>query len=387
MNGVGSKGDVAKPDRQGRTVSRVSKKALYRQLDLLGRCVYPLVQKRRDFLIETGNGLSGKTHVVLPPVLRLRKHSEGVAALIVSSSAQEVRSTTQALGSFPGTQGAPVSSVALGTDRSPRQEARDLANAPHLVIGTSERIIDHLRRENLDVTGVRTVVIEEPKEEDAAGFNADVLFILSKVARRPQIAAFTPHLHEETEELVSLLRRPLVRDRETWMSGTGGLRKLIQEEHAVRSKDKPSKKLPDPEALNKRIEEIIRRIHEDEAPEDLDYFRRIIRKKVPFFLRGYFAAYLLKNAGVRAAKSKQSDNYISIFVGVGKNRRVFPRDLIQLFSSVNSVTSEDVGEIKILDNYSFAEITPEKAPQVIEKLNGTEFRGRKLTVNFARRKD
>lgn len=152
-------------------------------------------------------------------------------------------------------------------------------------------------------------------------------------------------------------------------------------------KGKGSQEKDSTDKVKEQIEEIIRQIHDEENPDELNYYRKMVRKHVPFLMRGYFAAFLLKNGSVPRKQKKDSGQYTSMFVGVGKNRRVFPRDLIQLFSTVESISAEDIGEIKILDNYSFAEITTEKAPDLIRELNGTEYRGRKLTVNFARRKD
>ena len=50
------------------------------------------------------------------------------------------------------------------------------------------------------------------------------------------------------------------------------------------------------------------------------------------------------------------------------------------------MSQEDIGQVKVLDNYSFVEINPDKAQMAIDSLNGTELRGRKITVNFARKK-
>jgi hypothetical protein len=147
------------------------------------------------------------------------------------------------------------------------------------------------------------------------------------------------------------------------------------------------------EAVREHVEEIIRRIHEDENPEELNAYRKLVRKHVPFFTRGYFAAWLLKYgvSGGTIPKGGRGDRsrngFTSLFVGIGKNRRVFPRDLIQLFSGIDGVSSDDIGEIKILDNYSFVEINPSKANGIIDELNGKDFRGRRLNVNFARKKD
>jgi hypothetical protein len=45
-----------------------------------------------------------------------------------------------------------------------------------------------------------------------------------------------------------------------------------------------------------------------------------------------------------------------------------------------------IGDIKILDSYSFLEIEESVADEAIAKLDGENFRGRRLTVNHAKKK-
>jgi hypothetical protein len=73
-----------------------------------------------------------------------------------------------------------------------------------------------------------------------------------------------------------------------------------------------------------------------------------------------------------------------LFVSIGKNRRLFPRDIITLIMTKTSVAREDIGIIRILDNYSFVQVRDTKADEIIEKLTGLRFRGRTLTVNYAK---
>jgi hypothetical protein len=77
-----------------------------------------------------------------------------------------------------------------------------------------------------------------------------------------------------------------------------------------------------------------------------------------------------------------------LFVSIGRNRRVFPRELLGLILSETSVDKEDVGTIRILDNYSFIQVRKTVAEDIIAALDGKAFRGRSLAVNFAKpRKD
>jgi hypothetical protein len=193
----------------------------------------------------------------------------------------------------------------------------------------------------------------------------------------------------------------------------------------------------DETALREHIEDILRRIEEEEDPQELNAYRRLFNKHVPLFRRGYFAGFIIKHGilkedaregrprpkrerqetsskgGSRKERKKKSSSserspsadptpteqdqddgsertengLTSVFVGIGKNRRVYPKDLVQLFSEIETIENTDIGQIKILDNYSFVEVNPDKAQAAIEHLNGSEYRGRKVTVNFARRKD
>ena len=73
-----------------------------------------------------------------------------------------------------------------------------------------------------------------------------------------------------------------------------------------------------------------------------------------------------------------------LFISIGKNRRLFPRDIISLIMSKTSAAREDIGLIRILDNYSFVQVRDAKADEIIEMLTGLKFRGRTLTVNYAK---
>jgi hypothetical protein len=76
----------------------------------------------------------------------------------------------------------------------------------------------------------------------------------------------------------------------------------------------------------------------------------------------------------------------TLFVSVGKNRRVYPKDFLALFTELEDVEGDHIGQIKILDNYSFVEVDEDVADAIIGRFDGYEFRGRKLTVNYARNK-
>jgi ATP-dependent RNA helicase DeaD len=60
----------------------------------------------------------------------------------------------------------------------PRREQRELAGGAHIVVGTPGRLCDHLRRNRLDVSELKAVVLDEADEMLNLGFREDMEFIL-----------------------------------------------------------------------------------------------------------------------------------------------------------------------------------------------------------------
>ena len=46
-----------------------------------------------------------------------------------------------------------------------------------------------------------------------------------------------------------------------------------------------------------------------------------------------------------------------------------------------------IHDIKVLDNYSFVEVDSSLGERAIKELSGIEFKGRKLAVNYARKRE
>ena len=167
------------------------------------------------------------------------------------------------------------------------------------------------------------------------------------------------------------------------------------------------------------LQNAVEKVRSEEDPVELNKYRKLFKKNVPFALRNYVAAYLTKNAegGFRRDSYKRygkdyrhengrfngekkteyeaqpsTRNVIdeslasTLFISTGRNRHVFPRDLIGLITHNTGLERSRIGEIRVLDNYSFVQFYTEDCDTVIKALNGFEYRGRKLTVSFSKKK-
>ncbi len=140
-----------------------------------------------------------------------------------------------------------------------------------------------------------------------------------------------------------------------------------------------------PEDLLPAVENLLKRVKENEDPDILNAYRKAFKKTVPYSMRSWVSAYMLKEfASKKTGRTVQ--NGVSLFVSIGRNRKVYPKDLIHLFVNTGKVDRSMIGDIKILDNYSFITLNSQATETAIDNLDGIDFRGRKLTVNFAKKK-
>ncbi|UTC66372.1 MULTISPECIES: DbpA RNA binding domain-containing protein [unclassified Treponema] len=166
------------------------------------------------------------------------------------------------------------------------------------------------------------------------------------------------------------------------------------------------------EQLISSLKDVIEAIKTQENPEELNLYRRIFKKAVPLTMRSYVAAYLIKQAGIggnriykkdgrngtgknafkqtpaRPARPKvilAEDESTSLFIGVGRKRGIFPKDIITLLIQGAGISREHIGDIRILDNYCFVQVMEDEAETIIEKLNNSYYRGKNLTVSHSRR--
>ncbi len=176
------------------------------------------------------------------------------------------------------------------------------------------------------------------------------------------------------------------------------------------------------------------KVKTQENVDTLDALTKLFKKNVPLTLRKYVIAYLLKEtlkhnhsygkpskkntvssfrsdfksrnekisekpSRISVETDKQEEHVphqrviiapedaTSIFISIGRNRRVYPRDLVGLLIGVGGLSRDRIGDIKVLANYSFIQLYTDDTQQAIEKLNGYEYRGRKLTVSYSKQKE
>ncbi len=474
----------------------------------------PAALQGKDLIVESNSG-EGKTIAQLMPFFfQPKNRKKGPTFLILVDTVQTATKYEREIARFSAAKTKGKHSAVLGKEPQAKHELKILSRHPGLIVGTTERIIDHIRRNNLRLEHLGSVVINLPENGEYLEFARDVEFIMTKVTGKVQTIVFTPSL-EKAEELSYLLKRPYTltaaerrsklpaihiyksqkrtpqsiiqliygaelnrtliitssekevsqlhtdlkhggisccpktsgeSDRQPtadqvlprcelttfkdapripltsfetilfyglpsnytifeelgWAAAgltptpsflvlvsEGESERLEKQQETNQMKTKNEDLPEEEEVLKGKLKSIISQIKENEDPDVLNRYKKLIKKSVPLHLRGYIGAYFFKKAveGQVPQTASSSKQMQTIFVSIGKNRKVFPRDLVRLFRKNLQLEQSEIGNIKVLDNYSFIDIPQRVAPKAIEDMDGMEFRGRNITVNFARKKE
>jgi ATP-dependent RNA helicase DeaD len=149
----------------------------------------PLVLSGRDVIAQAPTG-TGKTAAFgLPIVERLDEAQVPPQALVVVPTRELCIQVAEALHSF-GKYRELISLPIYGGQPYERQ-FRALKRGVHVVVGTPGRLLDHIRRETLDLSSVRFAVLDEADEMLDMGFIEDIEAILGELPEEHQTTLFS----------------------------------------------------------------------------------------------------------------------------------------------------------------------------------------------------
>ena len=133
--------------------------------------------ENRDIILLSPTG-SGKTIAFILPVLKLLKPSTGqIQVVVIAPSRELVIQITKVFNSLA--VGFKVTELYGG--HKVEDEVNSLSVVPDIVVATPGRLLDHIRRGNLNVTPVRILVLDEFDKTLELGFEEEVGKIVKRL--------------------------------------------------------------------------------------------------------------------------------------------------------------------------------------------------------------
>jgi len=194
--------------------------------------IIPYMLEGVDVLGQAQTG-TGKTAAFALPILAKLDLKQKLPQVLVLAPTRELAlQVAEAFQKYarhmPGFHVLPIYG---GSDYS--GQFRQLQRGVHVVVGTPGRVMDHMRRGSLDLSALKTLVLDEADEMLRMGFIDDVQWILEQTPKERQIALFSAtmpdairriakrHLHEPREVAIEVktVTKALIRQRVWMMEG------------------------------------------------------------------------------------------------------------------------------------------------------------------------
>ena len=184
--------------------------AVLRSLDILGYTTpspiqlqtIPSLLEGRDLLGQAQTGTGKTAAFALPLLSRLDVSRREAQVLVLAPTrelAQQVAVNFGRYGQF--IEGLEVVTLCGGQDY--RDQLRSLRAGAQVVVGTPGRVIDHLDRGSLNLSGLSALVLDEADEMLRMGFIDDVERVLRDTPKTAQRVFFSATLPHEIEKIVN----------------------------------------------------------------------------------------------------------------------------------------------------------------------------------------
>jgi ATP-dependent RNA helicase DeaD len=169
---------------------RVLKELGYESPSPIQAATIPLLLSNRDVLGQAQTGTGKTAAFALPVLARIDIRQTAPQALVLAPTRELAIQVAEAFQRYathiPGFHVLPIYG---GQGYGPQLSA--LRRGVHVVVGTPGRVIDHLEKNSLDLSQIKTLVLDEADEMLRMGFIDDVETILQKTPASRQTALFS----------------------------------------------------------------------------------------------------------------------------------------------------------------------------------------------------
>lgn len=162
----------------------------YEEPTPIQREAIPPLLEGHDLLGQAATGTGKTAAFALPLLHRLEPDAKGgPAALVLVPTRELAEQVSQAVHRYGRDLGVRVLPVYGGQPIGRQLQA--LQRGVDVVVGTPGRVLDHISRETLDLSDVRTVVLDEADEMLDMGFAEDIEAILAETPQTRQTVLFS----------------------------------------------------------------------------------------------------------------------------------------------------------------------------------------------------
>jgi ATP-dependent RNA helicase DeaD len=157
------------------------------------------VKEGRDVIGEAQTG-TGKTLAFLLPIFEnISPSINAVQALIVTPTRELAIQITEVAMKLKEAKNINILAAYGGKDLA--SQLKKLKNSLHLVIATPGRLLDHLERKTVDLSKLKTLVLDEADQMLFMGFKNEVEAIIKEAPKKRQTLCFSATIDSQVKKL------------------------------------------------------------------------------------------------------------------------------------------------------------------------------------------
>lgn len=162
----------------------------------------PLLIAKEDVVAQAQTG-TGKTAAFTLPILsQIDIQNKKPQALIIAPTRELAIQVAEACQSYSkGMKGFVATAIYGGQDY--QIQLRALKRGSQVIVGTPGRLMDHIDRGTLDISGIQTVVLDEADEMLKMGFIDDIEWILERTPESRQTALFSATMPKTIQNIAT----------------------------------------------------------------------------------------------------------------------------------------------------------------------------------------
>lgn len=167
----------------------------------------PLLLAGRDVVAQAQTGTGKTLAFVLPILERVEPKRPFTQALIITPTRELAVQIAKETERLVAVVDATVTAIYGGADID--RQNRKLEQVPTVVVGTPGRLLDHVKKGTLSLTGVRMVVVDEADEMLRRGFLEEVETLIALTSDKRQAMLFSATMPQPIRELSErYMRKP-----------------------------------------------------------------------------------------------------------------------------------------------------------------------------------
>jgi ATP-dependent RNA helicase DeaD len=159
----------------------------------------PLIKAGKDVIAQAQTG-TGKTLAFLLPIFEnISPTIDTVQVLIVTPTRELALQITQEALKLKGDKSINILAAYGGKDIG--SQLKKLKNGIHIVIATPGRLLDHIERKTIDLSKLKTLVLDEADQLLLMGFKNDVEAIIHETSPKRQTLCFSATLNSQVNRM------------------------------------------------------------------------------------------------------------------------------------------------------------------------------------------